>query len=178
MCNNEDWCEGLSLQFTLCIPRQAVKMLSSEKISLTERSERASSSVIGRQRRCIYKTNNTSLIRLRNPGKYDRIAQVADISKLELEPLCWAIPEMALTLALRFSWVNVTIRQRSQVWNNRQQAACWQHQPCLVWGLSPSECFKYRRCAPPSIIVLDISSSPKQEHKQDLHSAWSVVKLC
>ena len=177
MCTNEDWCEGLSLQFTLCIPRQAVKMLSSEKISLTERSERASSSVIGRQRRCIYKTNNTSLIRLRNPGKYDRIAQVADISKLELEPLCWAIPEMALTLALRFSWVNVTIRQRSQVWNNRQQAACWQHQPCLVCG----GCHHQNVLKIDVVLrlqLLDISSSPKQEHKQDLHSAWSVVKLC
>ena len=76
--------------------------------------------VIGMQRRCIHNTNNASLIRLWNPGKYDRIAQVADIISANLNlNLCseWHTDGPDIRRQEKSHLLFVTIRQLSQVWN-------------------------------------------------------------
>ena len=89
------------------------------------------------QRRCIHNSNNAFLIRLWNPGKYDRIAQVADIISANLNLNLSSQRLMVRTSGDKKSLI-LPIRQRSHVWHD--QAG---NTNCVWPVLSPSPCIHY-----------------------------------
>ena len=110
--------------------------------------------VIGMQRRCIHNTNNASLIRLWNPGKYDRIAQVADIISANLNLNLsseWLTDVPDIRRQEKCHLLFVTIRQLSHVWNYQagnticiwletlhyQCRTCCHHQSVFIIDLVP-----------------------------------------
>ena len=70
------------------------------------------------QRRCIHNSNNAFLIRLWNPGKYDRIAQVADIISANLNLNLSSQWLMVRTSGDKKSLIS-PIRQLSHVWHDQ-----------------------------------------------------------
>lgn len=126
--------------------------------------------VIGMQRRCIHNTNNASLIRLWNPGKYDRIAQVADIISANLNlnlPSEWHTDGPDIRRQEKSHLLFVTIRQLSHVWN--YQAGNTNY--CIWLDTLHYQCWTC--CHHQSVFIIDLVPPPNigQIH---LHTAYNI----